>query len=383
MSLVNAPSSRSLMAIDLLRFGAAMLVVANHYFTTFTLDPDSVIRFVMPIGSNWNEWAPFTAFGWIGVEIFFVISGYVIAMSAVNASGSSFFRRRVERLLPVAFICASVTAVALIAAGVPLEPISAAWQRSVTFFPIGEQIDVSYWTLGIEVNFYILVGLMITLSRGEKTLDTIAILVGVFSTVFWLVIEPNDFLGARSSEDRYVQLALLVHGCFFALGMTVWRLAHRPPRWSWIVYATGLTMVCFIEIFNHGQERWHAMEADFGQWGGPALFAGTLLLIVFAKPLQPWIGKRLNGNLIITLGMATYPLYLIHQYSGAVIIAKLLGLGIPYLLSALITWGLAIGFSVLIVTYCEKPIVMAVRSLLNRVIAPRGQARDNHPIPSP
>ena len=52
--------------------------------------------------------APWGSFGWIGVEIFFVISGYVIASSAEGAAPRTFLRRRAQRLLPAAWVCATI-----------------------------------------------------------------------------------------------------------------------------------------------------------------------------------------------------------------------------------------------------------------------------------
>src|ERR1700760_4093119 len=65
-------------------------------------------------GLHFESAAPFTWFGWVGVEIFFVISGFVIANSASNASAKEFLFGRVLRLYPAVWICSTLTFMVLL-----------------------------------------------------------------------------------------------------------------------------------------------------------------------------------------------------------------------------------------------------------------------------
>src|SRR5258706_15154943 len=62
--------------------------------------------------------APFTWFGWGGVEIFFVISGFVIANSASRSSPTEFLLGRALRLYPAVWVCATAHAMLLVPKGV-------------------------------------------------------------------------------------------------------------------------------------------------------------------------------------------------------------------------------------------------------------------------
>src|SRR3569623_1516256 len=86
---------RAIIAIELLRFACALLVVGFHFGTAFAYSPSqssAILLAGLPVGS-----ARGTCFGWIGVELFFVISGFVIAFSAESGGPGDFVRRRALR----------------------------------------------------------------------------------------------------------------------------------------------------------------------------------------------------------------------------------------------------------------------------------------------
>jgi len=70
--------------------------------------------------------------GWVGVEIFFVLSVFVIAYSAEGSSAFSFFRSRILRLMPAVWICASlVFAVLLVGHMLPLAELTRHYLKSL------------------------------------------------------------------------------------------------------------------------------------------------------------------------------------------------------------------------------------------------------------
>ena len=108
-ALANAGTARierQIYGLDLIRFCAALLVVGHHL---------GFMIWVRNIADmHYRYLGPYTWAGWTGVEIFFVLSGFVIAYSADRASASSFARSRFVRLYPAAWICSSITAAALV-----------------------------------------------------------------------------------------------------------------------------------------------------------------------------------------------------------------------------------------------------------------------------
>lgn len=79
-------------ALDWLRFAAALGVLAYHYVSSYLPDDP---------GSRWLEYAAHvTRYGYLGVELFFIISGFVILWSAQGKSAASFAVSRFARLYP-------------------------------------------------------------------------------------------------------------------------------------------------------------------------------------------------------------------------------------------------------------------------------------------
>ncbi|WP_368735457.1 acyltransferase family protein, partial [Klebsiella aerogenes] len=87
-------------------------------------------------------------FGWVGVEIFFVISGFVIANSATKSSPAEFLLGRALRLYPAVWVCATATLLVLVLLGHrPVSDFIVPYIHAMTLVPkgvIGEWLDGVY-----------------------------------------------------------------------------------------------------------------------------------------------------------------------------------------------------------------------------------------------
>lgn len=333
-------NDRKLAALDLLRFACAMLVILYHFGSAYALSPsETAYRAFADVGAS-AALAPLTWFGWIGVELFFVISGYVIARSALGSSPRQFLRRRLLRLAPAAWICACISAIVFLAADLyGPRTILERWSASVLFLPWMSQIDGSYWTLGIEVNFYLLVAVCLRFG-GSRTLIGLAKFLAFASAAYWAFrwAEGNF---AISSPFPHGML-LLPHGCFFALGMLIEHRARTSAALSPIAFPIALAG-CAAEIASHTAERTAALHLTSSPLVPAALFVAGLLLIVNAGRIR--IDERWTAATAM-LGLMTYPLYLLHQDAGAAIMATTMraGAGFPAAFAATMVAALGTAF---------------------------------------
>lgn len=364
---------RAWAAIDLLRFACAMLVVAHHYWAALPLDPNPAAAAMLGGVRLERGWAGWTSFGWVGVELFFVISGYVIACSAAGTAPRDFLRRRAQRLLPAAWVCASVTLAVLLAMGAGgWAVLGAQWLRSVTFWPIGDAIDPSYWTLGIEVAFYLLVAWRLRGGGDCGRIERVAWWIGGASLAFWTAQVALGTVDGTWMKERLAQLLLLPHGAFFAVGILL-HAWHRDGGSPARMLGLGLFLGAgAVEIAAHAVDQ----AKDLGVSANPALplaaFALGALLVAGCRRVQPWLGWTCRWS--ATLGLMTYPLYLLHQQIGAAAAAAFGPGALPaaLLFVTLLSW--------MVVRHAEPPLRTALGAALSARRAPRP---DTHPSASP
>ncbi len=357
------PKPRTIIALDLLRFASALMVVAFHYGSAFALAPSSTGAEMLAGLPLSTAGVDATWFGWVGVELFFVISGFVIAMSAQGTSTTDFLRRRALRLLPAAWICATVTLGVLWFAA-PSPSLPQQWLVSIGFWPIGAGVDPSYWTLGIELAFYLVIAAGLGQAGTLERIERRALWIGVLSTGFWLFARLADWGAPQMMDYRPFQLLMLPHGCFFALGVLAWAMLHDRVTGHRIVLFTLLTATAFAEIAGRTIERTQALGINIGPALPIAVFATGLVVVLGSLRLQPTLERLINTRVATTLGLMTYPLYLIHQEAGAALVAALMHAGLPMAPAFIVTLALAIGFSWWVARRAEP----LVKSALSRAL---------------
>lgn len=371
---------QTIIAIDLLRFCAALLVVAYHIDAAYWLAPSPHAAPLLAPFAGLTRGNPVSRVGWIGVEIFFVVSGLVIGASARNGDWRDFLARRARRLVPAAWVCATVTLAVLVSTGLCTPGILVPWLRSMLFWPTGEQIDNSYWTLGVECFFYLMVAATIGDGRRPGRLRWLACAIGMTSGAGWLATWcwPNAMLPIMANQTA--TLLLLPYGVFFSIGMVLADCTGRRPRMGETALLAILVMAAMIEIDAHAQGRASQLGVAMSTPIAQALFAGALALIAGARRLQVPLSRMIAPGTARTVGLMTYPLYLLHQDAGAVLIARLLRADLPLWAAEAATIGVMIALAWAVAVHAEP----ALRAALGRAIRPRrGRAPDNRPTAFP
>src|SRR5689334_11964274 len=185
-TLIRGRDDQLFPGLDGVRFCAACMVMAVHFCYSSWVEKWSISHRIIGDGLAFPELYSGTWFGWIGVQIFFVLSGFVIAYSGERSTALEFAQNRILRLYPAAWVCATITALTLLFLGL-MSPgeLLRPWLASMTLYPVRPWIDPVYWTLGIEMSFYSIVFLLL-LCRSFHLLEWAVLTIGFASSFFWI-----------------------------------------------------------------------------------------------------------------------------------------------------------------------------------------------------
>jgi len=380
--------------LDPLRFGAALGVAVFHLmfwsWAWSSISAPPGFDHYVAADVQFPSAAPFTWFGWVGVEIFFVISGFVIANSASKSSPIEFLLGRALRLFPAVWVCATATFIVLLffASGQASEFILP-YIQAMLLIPKGikgQWLDVIYWTLAAEMAFYGLV--FCSLLTKKVTLRHLAFGLTLYSAVFnafaFLVasgVIKSEILGLVVLMFRVPCATwLLNHGCFFALGIWLFMSANRrlTTREQVAVGVAFLSGVAEIFCFSSFLTTHIPVISDQSSLVPITVWPAAVLLIAVAEnrsrrstatasPEAPGYWK--------TLGLITYPLYLTHNVIGTAIIRVLVDTG----LDATSAVWVALAMLVLVCWFICAKIEPTVRGAMTRTISYFGQLPERLP----
>lgn len=223
-------------------------------------------------------------------------------------------------------------------------------------------VDGVYWTLWVELHFYVLLGLVAW--RGMTYRRCVAFLgLWLFCSVLTTYYRI-PFVGA---------FLLPQWSPYFIAGMALF-LTHRfgSSRWLW-----GLVGLCWIVSLEHAVARVPAVSHNVGAPVHPYAAAGGITGIFLGMALVAsgrlgWL--RWRG--LTTLGALTYPLYLLHGRIGAVAIREVRP-GLPRGLVLLIVGSGALGAAWLVHRCVERPVAGWLRCFLLRVRATTAAPADD------
>jgi peptidoglycan/LPS O-acetylase OafA/YrhL len=290
--------------LDLLRFIAAAAVVLYHYVTCFPVPAQVEGTFVETMSA-------LTRYGYMGVDLFFMISGFVILWSSIDRDPVGFAISRISRLYPAFWVSLAITSlcVFLIAEGVPhvVVPLLDHWTlaANATMIPAtlnAPLIEGVYWTLEIEIRFYALV-MAVLLFRQMHRIESV-----LYS---WLAISVAGMFVDMPWIVRFIFIEpyapFFVAGCFFYLVLS------RGRTWPRI---GALAVAAISGMFvAHSQREGFITPDPISAVVVPALvllFFGIFVALTFRKRVPA-------GERFARLGSITYPLYLVHGLIGYLI----------------------------------------------------------------
>jgi len=323
-------------AIDLLRLLAALAVVVFHYAYRGAA-ADGFTKVSLPLLE------PVAKYGWFGVELFFVISGFVIAWSAVGRTSIDFGVARVARLWPAFAACTTITFIVTYFLGAPhFETSFLQWAANLTMLSpaFGQPfMDGSYWSIVLEIIFYGWMALFIALGLFPRRVDEIVLA--------WLSIALVNEALLHSKIIHY--LFVTGYAGFFCAGILLAEIARGRRGWQAPFLIVVSTVIACGEALSGG--RWTADH--YSTYIDPRVMIGlTVLTIALVAAASRIKHVPLPGNVLIALGGLTYPLYLLHQHVGFIAFNRL-GHYIPAEILVLATIVVMIGVALAVSRYIE------------------------------
>ncbi|MCC3769791.1 acyltransferase [Streptomyces sp. UNOC14_S4] len=338
-----------LAALDGMRLLAALMVVAYHYVAFGSGVWERPSAAVFP-----TAFLP-ASYGWLGVQLFFLISGFVICMSCWGRTVGQFAVSRVTRLFPAYWFGVLVVTLAVLlwpATGETLRPRDAAVNLTMLQSPLGvDSVDGVYWTLWVEMRFYLLFALIAWRGLTHRRAVGFCVLWGCAGAV------------AAAVRDPVLDQVLMPDDCWFFIAGVAFHLMHRfrPNLVHWLIVSC-----CFLVAQHTLLDAQARAEGHMGQhvphW--PTTVLLTLFFLAMAAVSLGWT-RRLDRRWLTAAGALTYPLYLLHERLGWLVIRHCGGLVPRYvLLPALILVILQAAW--LVHRYVERPLAGALGRGLRR-----------------
>lgn len=330
----------ALVSLDILRMIAALLVVSYHYFfySWASQSASEPYNMMMRSGVRFPEVLSLSWWGWIGVEIFFVISGYVIASTADHRDAASFARSRLLRLTPAIFFFSTAAYLMVVAMGsMSVQEASFLWLKSVVLFPKGPWIDGVLWTLTVEILFYAIIGVTLYL-RGRDGIPRLARIGATMVMVFWLAASIQDRFAVLGRFGEFLMLAkkayfakyfLITTGSFFLVGMIAREIGSQgatPARFAWLL----VMIVCScLSILTTADQTSAVLVFSQSRYVPMFVWLFVVLILCLAIALEPrfQIGDAARAH-CRRVGLLTYPIYLVHFTSGGWVFAGLVTAGV-------------------------------------------------------
>jgi peptidoglycan/LPS O-acetylase OafA/YrhL len=346
-----------LAALDGMRLIAALAVAVFHLSVSWRIDGSSPPDQSLPYLSH------AAAYGFLGVELFFLISGFVIGMSSWRRSLGDFFVSRVSRLYPAYWVCILITAavitVAPVTDGVPVTGTPDLREIAVNMTMLQEPlgipaVDTVYWTLFVELRFYLLFAALVAFGLTYRRT--------VIFCATWMVVAVIG----PSLDSRIVNiLAVPEYAPYFIAGIAMF-LIHKFGRSPLLLAIVGFSWLVSV---NRVEERVAAVRPGFDVPTWPGVLIVTLSYLLVLAISFGWT-DRIRWAWLTTAGALTYPFYLLHQRVGYSLIRHTHErTGLPAWVLVLGTIVLILGLAWVVHRLAERPLTRWLRQVLRRSVA--------------
>lgn len=295
--LLETPDQK-LASLQILRGIAALAVVLAH---------------IWPMMAAYGQQDLFPKFiiGAAGVDLFFVISGFVIVYASERLFGRisavlTFLWHRIIRIVPIYWLMTIITLLYVVSFIGEMTRPDLTWSvilGSFFFVPVARPSGATFpvlgvgWTLNYEMFFYLIFSISVFMSRRMAVISSTALLLALLQ--FSSTLEP------LFPVPHWVLVNTFLYEFIFGMWIAIaYREGIRLPAvLSCAMIPIGLATM----IYADGEANFPNLSRHWGWGGGVALIvAGCVLANVRSLP------ERIFWRVGIKLGDASYALYLVH-----------------------------------------------------------------------
>ena len=340
--------------LDGLRGVAILWVILYHSYALWTD--------ILPFGNSFSSF-PVFAFGWLGVYLFFIISGFAIIMTLERCRNfGEFILRRWLRLFPAMLVCSLI--ILWTAPIFPERPFGLVGYRDLlpglTFIEpdFWEKMtgthqgimEGSFWSLYVEVKFYVIFGMLYFLLGWRKAVTALV--------VIFLLTYVTRLLGRISPEIDFH----LANSMFQLIGAKFYGwFAAGALYYKYYIDRRALLLVPAVVTAAVAA----AGMGSLSDWD--TKLASFIVVMVFTLAVtSTWMKRILTYKILLFLGFISFPLYLLHENMTVAMIIKI-GYHMPWLSGILIPVVpilTVVGLGYLVAAYIE----MRVRELIRFLI---------------
>jgi len=255
--------------------------------------------------------------GFLGVDIFFVISGFLMAILAERVTPIEFYTKRLKRLLPAYFVVVLVTSVAVIALTIPVDSNQrldrifydlaglsnfAFWVENSYFDNSAFKPLLNFWSLAVELQFYLLAPFLLPFLHKRKFLLSLVIVSSLLLSMAIITLSPKT-----SFFMLPTRLWEFLFGAYAA-----WFAAKNGQNkfTSAFVLIAVCTLLAVIFFYPLPQD---SLSVLTGHPSVAALMVVTLTTAIIASGLDKLFSTDSRvARMIIRIGDYSYSIYLVH-----------------------------------------------------------------------
>ena len=312
------PSAGHIPALDGIRGMAILLVLGFHLLWSNWVTGSRVLDIVVRFRSS----------GWVGVDLFFALSGYLITGILLETANTpdffrNFYARRALRIFPLYYVALFLLVLGFhptsLAAARPFLILATYLQNTPLWWyghvpGLVANFTSHLWSLAVEEQFYLVWPLVILLLPSRRALLWLAAAIVVLSPALRYVLLTHGAPFQATYKLTICRSDSLLAGAWLA---TALRGPHRAAilRFAPVTLVLGI-LSCLTIAFTNGSFDFQNSRA-VNVFGYSALaITGTSLIAVALSP-STWIARALRWRVLRFFGQYSYGLYILHQIVAA------------------------------------------------------------------